>query len=292
MPELVSSFRMRQLTPFGNMHIHVTVDPRSSRELEVFAQLGKGGDVANSDLEAICRMISLWLRAGGGLRLVIKQLAGIGSSLQIPTRGGRIMSLGDGLACALKKYLRAKERFGLRALLLGEADLAALDRPDDTAGADRPLLAGHGNGGEHPRLDNGGGAQLAALGVAAPATELTPAGRLSGLGNGHAADTDGKHMLAGGGDGSDADSVTALAVLDDVAEIEAVGAADLAVAIDDTGLVDVTGVAGDVYGGGGAKLSGPRDVAAHYKLKCPECEGELTLQEGCKVCYECGWSAC
>ena len=32
------------------------VDPISGREREVFAQLGKGGDVANSDLEAICRL--------------------------------------------------------------------------------------------------------------------------------------------------------------------------------------------------------------------------------------------
>ena len=90
------------MTPFGNMHVKITVDPRNDRELEVFAQLGKGGDVATSDLEAICRMISLWLRSGGSLKAVIKQLSGIGSSLQIPTRAGRIMSLGDGLAMALK----------------------------------------------------------------------------------------------------------------------------------------------------------------------------------------------
>jgi len=129
LPEIVSGLRIRQMTPFGNMHVKITVDPRSNRELEVFAQLGKGGDVATSDLEAICRIVSLWLRAGGSLRHVIKQLEGIGSSLQIPTRSGRIMSLGDGLACALKKYVRAKERFGLRALLLGEIDLAELSTP-------------------------------------------------------------------------------------------------------------------------------------------------------------------
>ena len=127
--EIVSGLRIRQLTPFGNMHVKITVDPRTDRELEVFAQLGKGGDVATSDLEAICRMISLWLRSGGSLRHVIKQLEGIGSSLQIPTKFGRIMSLGDGLACALKKYMRAKERFGLKPLLLGEVDLSQLDTP-------------------------------------------------------------------------------------------------------------------------------------------------------------------
>jgi len=140
-PEVLSGLRIRQMTPFGNMHVKITVDPKSERELEVFAQLGKGGDVANSDLEAICRMVSLWLRAGGSLKHVIQQLKDIGSSLQVPTKEGKIMSLGDGLARALIKYQRAKEKFGLRALLLGEADLVELSR--EWRRAER---SGNGNG--------------------------------------------------------------------------------------------------------------------------------------------------
>ncbi len=138
-PEIVSGLRLRQMTPFGNMHVKVTVDPKTERELEVFAQLGKGGDLATSDLEAICRLTSLWLRAGGTLRHVIRQLKDIGSSLQVPTRDGKIMSLGDGLARALQRYVRAKERFGLRDLLLGECDLSELDRPASVS-------PGNGNG--------------------------------------------------------------------------------------------------------------------------------------------------
>jgi ribonucleoside-diphosphate reductase alpha chain len=127
LPAITSGIRVRQQTPFGNMHIQITVDPIEHREMEVFAQLGKGGDIATSDLEAICRMISLWLRAGGTLNHVIKQLSGIGSSLQIPTRHGRIMSLGDGLAQALKRFVKAKERHGLKALLLGEIDPSQIE---------------------------------------------------------------------------------------------------------------------------------------------------------------------
>jgi len=120
LPELMSGIRVRQLTPFGNMHINITVDPKTEREMEVFAQLGKGGDLANSDLEAICRMVSLWLRAGGSLEHVIRQLHSIGSSLQVHTKEGKIMSLGDGLARALQKYMRTKAQSGLRAILMGE----------------------------------------------------------------------------------------------------------------------------------------------------------------------------
>ncbi len=162
-PEMIPGLRIRQMTPFGNMHIKLTVDPKSGREMEVFAQLGKGGDIANSDLEAICRMISLWLRAGGSLRHVIKQLKDIGSSLQVPTKDGKIMSLGDGLARALIKYQRAKEQFGLKALLLGEADLSSLNRyllSENRSVADSGSEAGnggHGNGhGNGPKSAEGG----------------------------------------------------------------------------------------------------------------------------------------
>jgi len=130
LPEIMTCVRVRQLTPFGNMHVKITVDPHTERELEVFAQLGKGGDLANSDLEAICRLLSLLLRCGGSVDLAIKQLNGIGSSLTIPAREGKIMSLGDGLAKAMIKYLRAKEEFGLKSLILGQTNL-----PTDQKGA-------------------------------------------------------------------------------------------------------------------------------------------------------------
>jgi len=155
-PEIVSGLRIRQMTPFGNMHVKITVDPRTGRDLEVFAQLGKGGDLANSDLEAICRLISLWLRAGGTLKHVVRQLKDIGSSLQVPTRDGKIMSLGDGLSRALMRYQRAKDRFGLRALLLGECDLSELDRPV-TAGNGNGHGNGNGNGHGHDGNGHGNG---------------------------------------------------------------------------------------------------------------------------------------
>jgi len=79
LPEIMPSLRIRQMTPFGNMHVKVAVDPSAGSEREVFAQLGKGGDVAN----------------------------------------GRIRALADGLARALRRYLAAKKEHGLEALLLG-----------------------------------------------------------------------------------------------------------------------------------------------------------------------------
>ncbi len=127
LPEIMPSLRIRQMTPFGNMHVKVSVDPQSGREREVFAQLGKGGDVANSDLEAICRILSLWLRSNGSLEKAVSQLSGIGSSLSVPTKDGRIMSLADGLATALLRYKTAKDEYGLEALLLGRVSAEELE---------------------------------------------------------------------------------------------------------------------------------------------------------------------
>jgi len=118
MPAVMPAISVKQITPFGNMHIQIVVDPKDGREREVFAQLGKGGDIANSDLEAICRLISLYLRVNGSLDDVVAQLNGIGSSLTIPTRDGRISSLADGLAKAMQKYHAARDRDGLESLLL------------------------------------------------------------------------------------------------------------------------------------------------------------------------------
>jgi ribonucleoside-diphosphate reductase alpha chain len=132
LPEIMPSLRIRQMTPFGNMHVKVSVDFTAGKEREVFAQLGKGGDVANSDLEAICRLLSLWLRSNGSLDTALKQLEGIGSSLTVPTKDGRIMSLADGLARALRRYLSAKKEYGLEALLLGRVPSGSLtDGPQE-----------------------------------------------------------------------------------------------------------------------------------------------------------------
>ncbi len=205
LPSITSGIRVRQQTPFGNMHIQITVDPHEERELEVFAQLGKGGDLATSDLEAICRMISLWLRSGGRLNHVIKQLSGIGSSLQIPTRHGRIMSLGDGLAHALKRYTRAKERHGLEALLLGQI---APEQIEEIGPGGSTRKNGNGNGGSAAANDGGTDITVEAAGRLAEPPPRTMSPRHS------------------------------------------------------------------------------------YRLKCPECGGDLDTGENCVKCHGCGYSHC
>jgi ribonucleoside-diphosphate reductase alpha chain len=320
LPMIVSGLRIRQQTPFGNMHVKITVNPRTDRELEVFAQLGKGGDVANSDLEAICRMISLWLRAGGSLRHVIKQLAGIGSTLQIPTKYGKIKSLGDGLACALKQYLNVKRQHGLQALLLGLVDPAAFEQTETPA---RGRLSNDVNGdvlshnGKNGNGSNGNGHNP--TGPSAPLNggsqqNQAPAagGRLNTVVEQRTASSEvagqqverqaPQNMINGHANGngqadhgtwSQTETATALAEPEVDTQIEARLRIDQWLAgetSDSTDIVDfnesaVAGVEIDED-----TLSMTDDL--YMKQPCPDCGAALAREEGCKKCYSCGFSAC
>ncbi len=125
-PPMLPAIRMRQTTPFGHMHIAVTVEPISGREMEIFAQLGKAGDVVSSDLEAISRMVSLYLRIGGSLEDIIEQLEGIGSHMVIPSKDGKVISLADALGKSLHRYHLAKLTYGLSDILTGKINFDEL----------------------------------------------------------------------------------------------------------------------------------------------------------------------
>jgi hypothetical protein len=130
-PEKTASFlsalRIRHNTPYGHLHVTIAVDIKAGRELEIFAQIGKSGAPTAAELEGICRLASLHLRSGGSLEAIIKQLSGIGSVLDgllgEGDKDGSSTSVPDSLARALRKYVKARDKHGLKSLILGEADM-------------------------------------------------------------------------------------------------------------------------------------------------------------------------
>ena len=116
------------------------------------------------------------------------------------------MSLGDGLARGLKRYLEAKRECGLRPLLMGEATIDASGRP-----------------------------------------HLVKANGANGNGNGHR---------------------VGRVVAD--ASVEPIG-----------NLVP-------------SRLDhqGIQWQQTQYKVRCPDCQGELRFGEGCMTCDACGFSKC
>jgi hypothetical protein len=118
---MLPAIRVRHASGFGHIHVSVVVDVKADRELEVFAQIGRAGEQTYSDLEGMCRLASLYLRSGGTLCEVTKQLMGIGSNLS-SDKGDKV-SVANSLGEALNKYLNFKTKYGLKALLLGEVEI-------------------------------------------------------------------------------------------------------------------------------------------------------------------------
>jgi ribonucleoside-diphosphate reductase alpha chain len=114
LPEILPSLSVRQTTPQGLLHAKISVDPRTGAELDVFAHVEAKHESRDADLEATCRMLGLWLRSGGSLDLALAELErGADDERRTP-------SLVAGLVGALRRYLAAKRRHGLEALLLGK----------------------------------------------------------------------------------------------------------------------------------------------------------------------------
>jgi len=121
-PETLQGITNKIKTGFGNLY--VTINTLNGKPFEVFAQIGKSGYDTMADTEAICRMISLCLRSGIDVEVVIEQLRGIGGDAPVYGAGGLIRSVPDAIAKVLHKH------FGNGKALKAQTDLSALNCPD------------------------------------------------------------------------------------------------------------------------------------------------------------------
>ena len=106
-PQILEGFTEKIRTGYGNLY--VTVNLRDGRPFEVFAQIGKSGYSTMADTEAICRLISISLRAGVPIGQIIRQLRGIGGASQIFTDGARVTSIPDAIAQVLNRRFGSQE---------------------------------------------------------------------------------------------------------------------------------------------------------------------------------------
>ncbi|MCM8823230.1 MAG: vitamin B12-dependent ribonucleotide reductase [Candidatus Omnitrophica bacterium] len=89
-------------TGCGNLYITVNQD-EEGKFFEVFTQMGKAGGCAASQLEAIGRLISLALRGGIDLKVIVEQLKGIRCPSPSWANGGKIFSCADAISRVLEK---------------------------------------------------------------------------------------------------------------------------------------------------------------------------------------------
>ena len=101
-PERTYGVTQRSSTGCGKLYITINRDDVGI--CEVFAQMGKGGGCANSQIEATGRLISLALRSGVKVESVLKQLMGIRCPSPVWQNGQMILSCSDAIAKVLNEY--------------------------------------------------------------------------------------------------------------------------------------------------------------------------------------------
>jgi len=104
-PRVTKGVTLRMNTGCGKLYVTINEDEYGI--CEVFAQMGKAGGCAYSQIEATGRLISLALRSGVRVDSIIKQLLGIRCPSPVWQNGDQIVSCSDAIAKALKEYTKS-----------------------------------------------------------------------------------------------------------------------------------------------------------------------------------------
>lgn len=121
-PETLLGFTTKMATGYGNLY--VTVTEYDGRPFEVFATIGKSGRSTTAKTEAIGRLVSLSLRSGVGVDMIVEQLRGIGGEHPVFQKDGLVLSIPDAISRVLeKRYMQDGDQKGrgkYEQSLLGE----------------------------------------------------------------------------------------------------------------------------------------------------------------------------
>ncbi len=109
-PEVIRGTTTKVSTGCGNLYVTINEDEKGNF-FEVFTQMGKAGGCAASQLEALGRLISLAMRGGIDIKVIIEQLKGIRCPSPSWANGKKIFSCADAIARVLEKRALDQKEF-------------------------------------------------------------------------------------------------------------------------------------------------------------------------------------
>ncbi|MCF7873611.1 MAG: vitamin B12-dependent ribonucleotide reductase [Candidatus Omnitrophica bacterium] len=119
-PEVILGTTTKVTTGCGNLYITLNQDEEGNF-FEVFTQMGKAGGCAASQLEAVGRLVSLALRGGIDMKVIVEQLKGIRCPSPSWDKGKKIFSCSDAISRVLEKRgLDQKNKIKAKAVTLPE----------------------------------------------------------------------------------------------------------------------------------------------------------------------------
>jgi ribonucleoside-diphosphate reductase alpha chain len=101
-PKVLIGRTVEMMTGCGKLYVTINQD-ESGTPFEVFTSMGKAGGCAQSQCEAIGRLISIDLRSGGDLNRIIKQLKGISCHMRYGFGPNTVLSCSDAVGKALEQ---------------------------------------------------------------------------------------------------------------------------------------------------------------------------------------------
>lgn len=112
-PPMMRGTTYKQKTSYGDLYVTINDDDLGN-PFEVFATIGKAGGFFSAKSEAVCRLVSLALRAGIPTDEVVKQIKGIRGPMPSWGENGMILSLPDAIAQILERHAtREQPKLGL-----------------------------------------------------------------------------------------------------------------------------------------------------------------------------------
>ena len=100
-PKVLVGRTIEMITGCGKLYVTINLD-ETGKPFEVFTSIGKAGGCAQSQCEAMGRLISIILRSGGQPETVIKQLKGISCHMKYGFGPHQVLSCADAVAKAIE----------------------------------------------------------------------------------------------------------------------------------------------------------------------------------------------